>query len=60
MKTVIVEYAKIAPTTLENLVKYHFPKALCTWYDLGEDYFEFKVYCVTDLEMLEDVLAEWV
>jgi hypothetical protein len=60
MKTVIIEYAKIAPTTLELIVKGAFPKSLCAWKDLGEDFFEFTVYCVTDLEMLEDVLAEWM
>ena len=60
MKTVIIEYAKTDPINLENLIKYHFPTALCTWYDIDEDFFEFKVYCVQDLAMLEDVLAEWV
>ena len=60
MKTVIIEYAKIAPTTLENLVKHYFKRALCTWTDVNEDYFEFHVYCVDDLAMLEDLLAEWV
>lgn len=60
MKTVIVEYATISPLVLEMVVKRAFPWAMCKWKDLGEDCFEFTVCCVSDLEMLEDILAEYV
>jgi hypothetical protein len=60
MKTVYVEYEMMSPARLEMIVKRAFPTAMCKWKDINEDYFEFTVFGVTDLAMLEDVLAEWV
>ena len=60
MKTVIIEYAKISPAVLESIVREACFSALCTWKEVDEDYFEFSVYGVSDLAMLEDVLAEYV
>ena len=60
MKTIIIEYAKIDPVTLINKVEKAFPEALSMFTDLDEDYFELSIYGCTDLEMLEDVLAEYV
>lgn len=59
MKTVIIEYATISPIILANKVERAF-NCLTSWTDIDEDYFEFSVYGCTDLEMLEDVLAEYV
>lgn len=59
MKTVIVEYAVISPAVLASRVERAF-NCLTSWKDLGEDAFEFSVFGCTDLEMLEDVLAEYV
>lgn len=60
MKTVIIEYATIAPNVLVMKVEKAFPGAMATYKDINEDYFEFSVWGCTDLEMLEDVLAEYV
>ena len=60
MKTVQIEYAMICPSVLELKIKKAFPTAMCRWKDVNEDYFEFTVFGVADLAMLEDVLAEYV
>lgn len=60
MKTVIIEYATVAPNVLEMIITNAFPKAMCTWKDLDEDYFEFTVFGVLDLAMLEDVIAKYM
>ena len=60
MKTVIIEYATIAPSVLKKIITDAFPAAICTWKDLDEDYFEFTVFGVLDLAMLEDVIAEYM
>ena len=60
MKTVIIEYAAIDPITLINKIEKAFPGAMARFTDIDEDYFELSVWGCTDLEMLEDVLAEYV
>ena len=60
MKTVIIEYAMIDPITLINKIEKAFPGAIARFTDIDEDYFELSVWGCTDLEMLEDVLAEYV
>lgn len=60
MKTVQIEYATISPAVLEMRVRNAFPTAMCKWVDINEDYFEFTVFGVADLPMLEDVLAEYM
>ena len=59
MKTVIIEYARISPVILENIIKKAF-NCLCNLVDVDEDYFAFSVYNCTELAELEDVLAEYV
>ena len=58
MKT--FEYAVIDPITLINIVERAFRGAMAIYNDIDEDYYELSVYDCTDLEMLEDVLAEYV
>ena len=60
MKTVIIEYAVIDPVTLINKIEKAFSGAMARFTDIDEDYFELSVWGCTDLEMLEDVLAEYV
>ena len=60
MKTVIIEYAMVDPVTLINKIEKAFPGAMVRFTDIDEDYFELSVWGCTDLEMLEDVLAEYV
>ena len=60
MKTVIIEYAMIDPITLINKIERAFLGAMASFTDIDEDYFEFSVWGCTDLEMLEDVLAEYM
>lgn len=62
MKTVQVEYATVSPSVLEMIVKRAFPRAVCFWKDVNEDYFEFTTLWVanTRLAELEDILAEYV
>ena len=60
MKTVIIEYAVIDPVTLINKIERAFPGAMVGLTDTDENYFELSVLGCTDLEMLEDVLAEYV
>jgi hypothetical protein len=60
MKTVIISYELISPAVLEMRVRNAFPTAICKWKDIDEDSFEFSVFGVSDLPMLEDILAEWV
>ena len=60
IKTVIIEYAVIDPVTLINKTEKAFPGAMARFTDIDEDYFELSVWGCADLEMLEDVLAEYV
>lgn len=60
MKTVIIEYAVTDPVTLINRIERTFPGAMAIFSDIDEDYFELSVWDCNDLEMLEDVLAEYV
>ena len=60
MKTAIIEYAVIDPITLINKIEKALPGAMARFTDIDEDYFELSVWSCTDLEMLEDVLAEYV
>lgn len=60
MKTVIIEYERISPAVLVMKVEKAFPGAMCRWKDVDEDFFEFTVFGVADLAMLEDVLAEYM
>lgn len=60
MKTVIVEYAVVSPAVLASKVEYWFPGCVCRWKDIDEDFFEFSVFFVQDLAMVEDLLAEFV
>ena len=60
MKTVIIEYAVIDPVTLINKIEKAFPGAMAIFTDIDEEHFELSVWGCTDLEMLEDVLAEYL
>ena len=60
MKTVQIEYEKISPAVLGKKIIRAFPTSICSWKKIDEDYFEFTVFGVADLAMLEDVLAEYV
>lgn len=60
MKTVIIDYSTIAPDVLVMKVEKAFPGVMAIYKDIDEDYFELTVWGCTDLEMLEDVLAEYV
>jgi hypothetical protein len=60
MKTVIIEYATIAPDVLIMKIEKAFPGAMAIFKDIDEDYFEFSVWGCNDLAMLEDVLAEYM
>ena len=60
MKTVIIEYAVIDPVTLINKIEKTFPGAMARFTEIDEDCFELSVWDCNDLEMLEDVLAEYV
>ena len=59
MKTVIIEYAMIDPMTLISKIERGFPGVMAIFTEIDEDYFELSVWGCTDLEMLEDVLAEY-
>ena len=60
MKIVTIEYAMINTITIINKIEKAFSGAMASFRDINEDYFEFSVWGCTDLEMLEDVLAEYV
>lgn len=61
MKTVLIDYAKIAPDVLERKIKLYFPTASCLYNDFGdEDFYEISVFGVIDLAGLEDLLAEYM
>ena len=60
MKTVIIAYEQISPAVLETIICKAFPQSCCMWEDMDEDYFEFTVCCCPDLDMLEDLLAEYM
>lgn len=59
MKTVIIDYAKISPAVLATMVERAFG-CLCSWTDIDEDFFEFRVFYCTELDELEDLLAEYL
>jgi CO dehydrogenase/acetyl-CoA synthase epsilon subunit len=59
-KVVIIEYATIAPTILEMIVKQANENVMCVWKDLDEDFYEFAVYGDYITSALEDTLAAYV
>ena len=60
MKTVIIEYAVIDPVTLASKVWKAVPGAMVGFRGINEDYFELSVWDCKGLEILEDLLAEYV
>lgn len=60
MKTVIIEYAVIDPITLINKIEKTFLGTMARYTDIDEDYFELSVWDCNNLEMLEEMLAEYV
>lgn len=60
MKTVIIEYEVIDPITLIQKIEKAFPEAMAIYKDINEDYFELSIWDCKNLEMLEDILAEYV
>jgi hypothetical protein len=60
MKSYLIDYAAISPDTLIDAIEYAFPKASAIWVDVDEDSFEVTVYGVTDLDVLDDILAPYI
>lgn len=60
MKTVIIEYEVIDPITLIQKIEKVLPGAMAIYKDINEDYFELNIWDCENLEMLEDILAEYV
>lgn len=60
MKTYICDYALASFYTIENAIRRAFPMAQVVCSDLlDEDRFEARVYFVDDLDMLDDIMAEY-
>lgn len=61
MKTVIIEYAAIAPNVLDLIIRNQVKEAMCSWVDVDEDYFEFYVSCPPSrMAKVEEILASYV
>lgn len=58
MKTFILSYSKISPAVLDTIVSNAY-NCMCSWIDINEEFFEFRVYGVTDLDELSDYLSEY-
>ena len=60
MKTYICDYALASFYTIENAIRRAFPTAQVICSDLlDEDRFETRVYFVDDLDILDDIMAEY-
>ena len=60
MKTYICDYARASFYTIEYVIRRAFPMAQVVCSDLlDEDRFEARVYFVDDLDMLDDIMAEY-
>lgn len=60
MKTYICDYALASFYTIENAVRRAFPTAQVICSDMAdEDRFEAHIYFVDDLDMLDDIMAEY-
>lgn len=60
MKTYICDYALASFSTIEDAIRRTFPMAQVVCSDLlDEDRFEVRVYFVDDLDMLDDIMAEY-
>ena len=60
MKTYICDYALASFYTIENAILRVFPMAQVVCSDLlDEDRFEARVYFVNDLDILDDIMAEY-
>lgn len=59
MKTYIIDYATTSPAVLANIVEKAL-NCLCSWTDIDEDFFEFRVYDCSNLVKLEKILAKYV
>ena len=57
MKSYLIDYAAISPDALIGAIEYAFKGAIAIWTDVDEDCFEVTVYGVTDLDVLDDILA---
>jgi hypothetical protein len=60
MKTYICDYALASFYTIDYVIRRAFPMAQVVCSDLlDEDRFEARVYFVDDLDMLDDIMAEF-
>ena len=60
METVIIKYAMIDPVTLASKIWKAVPGAMVGFRGINEDYFEFSIWDCKGLEILEEILAEYV
>ena len=58
-KTVIIEYATVSPSVLEQIVKSQLKECIYCYKEVDEDYFEFTVYTPW-ITLAESVLARYV
>ena len=62
MKTYLCDYNVATFSTIEAVVEGAFPEAVVRCEDVNEDFFEAHIYFADDLDMLDDIMAEfeWV
>lgn len=55
----VIEYAKISPCVLAERIEKAY-RCMTYWRELNEDYFEITVIGQLDLDMLRDLVAEYL
>ena len=60
MKTYLCDYGVATFSTIEAIVEGAFPEAEVRFDDVDEDFFTATVFFVDDLDILDDIMAEFV
>lgn len=60
MKTYFCDYSVATFATIEAIVEGAFPEAVVKCEDVNEDFFTATIFFVDDLDLLDDIMAEFL
>jgi hypothetical protein len=60
MKTYFCDYSLVTYSTIEAIIEKTFPKAVVKFDDVNEDFFSATIFFVSDLDTLDDIMAEFL
>ena len=60
MKTYFCDYSLVTYSTIEVIVQEAFPEAVIKFDDIDEDFFAANIFFASDLDVLDDLMAEFL